>query len=176
MKTNYRLLLIILITSLVAVQSYALTPTAKATKKTTGGLSVSVTTSTAGGNYTPRNIAAIWIEDNAGIYVKTLLVNAKKQMRFLTNWLAKNPNAEVVDASTGATTNDYGQLTGTWNGTDVAGNVVADGTYRVCMEMSDSNGTGNYAYFTFTKGAAADKQTPANKPSFSDISLVWTPK
>ena len=175
MKTNYRLI-IIFVASLIAIQSYAVAPNSKSTKKTAGSLSVSATTSTAGGNYAPRNIAAIWVEDNAGIYVKTLIVNAKRYMRHLTNWLAKNPNTEVVDASTGATSSDYGILTGTWNGTDAAGNVVADGTYRVCMELTDSNGTGNYAYFTFTKGAAADKQTPANKPSFSDISIAWTPK
>jgi hypothetical protein len=36
--------------------------------------------------------------------------------------------------------------------------------------------TGNFSYFAFTKGAAVDKQTPGDKPSFSNISISWTPK
>ena len=37
--------------------------------QTKGSLAVSVTTSSAGGNFAPRNILAIWIEDNSGKFV-----------------------------------------------------------------------------------------------------------
>ena len=46
--------------------------------QTNGTLSVSVTTSSTGGNYAPRNIVAIWIEDSSGKLVKTLLAYAKE--------------------------------------------------------------------------------------------------
>lgn len=51
--------------------------------QTSGTLSVSVTTSSAGGNYTPRNILAIWVEDSSGKFVKTLLVYANARMTHL---------------------------------------------------------------------------------------------
>jgi len=44
--------------------------------QTNGTLAVSVTTSSTGGNYAPRNIVAIWVEDNSGKFVKTLLAYA----------------------------------------------------------------------------------------------------
>ncbi len=44
--------------------------------QTNGTLSVSVTTGSAGGNYAPRNVLAIWIEDSSGKFVKPLLAYA----------------------------------------------------------------------------------------------------
>ena len=172
---KYRLSTILLFTFFITLYVNALKPSTSAII-TNGNLSVTVTTSSAGGEYTPRNVVAIWVEDNNGVFVKTLLVNAKRQMRFLTNWLGKNPDGNSVDASTGATVNSYSTLTATWNGTDVAGNILANGTYRLCIELSDANATGNFSYFVFTKGAAVDKQTPTDKPSFSNITISWTPK
>jgi len=176
MKMNFRLLLIVILTSLITLQGKAIKPVAEIIAKTNGNLSVSVTTSTAGGKYAPRNLVAIWVEDNNGVFVKTLLVNAKRQIKYLTNWLTKNPEGNSVDALTGATVNSYNTLTATWNGTDIAGIVVNNGTYRLCMELSDMDDTGNFSYFTFTKGATVDKQTPTDKPSFSNITFSWTPK
>ncbi|MBK8491329.1 MAG: hypothetical protein IPL49_10675 [Saprospirales bacterium] len=40
--------------------------------QTSGELSVTVTTSATPGNFAPKNIVAIWIEDEAGNFVKTL--------------------------------------------------------------------------------------------------------
>ncbi len=44
--------------------------------------------------------------------------------------------------------------------------LVADGAYKVCMELTDKNGTGNYSLYPFTIGAIASTQTPANTSSF----------
>lgn len=140
----------------------------------TSGLSVSAVTSTAGGSYAPRNIVAIWVETNSGTFVKSLAVYAEARKSDLTNWQAKSMG-NTVDAATGATRPAFGTVTATWNGKDVTGNVVADGTYKVCMELTDKGGTGNFSSFTFTKGAAAGTKTPANVPSFSTISIKWMP-
>jgi hypothetical protein len=140
----------------------------------TTGLIVSVVTSSAGGGYAPKHVVAIWIEDNAGKFIKTLTVYAQARAYDLTNW--ENSSAgNSVDAVTGATQSSFGTIYGSWNGTDVSGKVVADGTYKVCMELTDKSSTGNFASFTFTKGTVAQTQTPANVTSFSSVSIKWMP-
>lgn len=147
--------------------------------QTDGILSVSVTTSSAGGNFAPKNIEAIWIQDDAGNFVKTLLANAATRKTHLNTWqaitLASGSEYNVVDAVTGSTKTSHGTRTCTWNGTNVSGTIVADGTYHLYMELTDKNATGNISSFTFVKGTSADSQTPANEPSFSNISLDWQP-
>jgi len=140
----------------------------------TTGLFVSTVTSTTGGGYSPRNVVAIWIENNSGVFVKTLTVKAAERKYDLTKWESSS-KGNTVDASTGATLTSFGTVTGIWDGTDVSGKVVADGTFKVCMELTDKSATGNFSSFTFTKGAVAATQTPANTPSFSSVSIKWMP-
>ena len=144
--------------------------------QTSGNLNVSVTTSSAGGNYAPRNIVAIWIEDASGNFVKTLLANAEKRITHLNTWeTATNKKGVMynrVDAVTGATLNSHGPRNCTWNGTDYNKNLVVDGIYYVCMELTDKNATGNFSKFAFTKGENSTV-TPANVASFSSLSIKW---
>jgi len=144
-----------------------------------GTLTITATTSSAGGNYAPKNIVAIWIEDTQGNFVKTLLAYAQNRKTHLNTWEASTTAAgspfNTVDAITGATKSSHATRTCTWNGTDVNGTIVADGTYRIRMELSDKNSTGNYSTFTFTKGPDAENQAPGNVPSFSSITLNWEP-
>lgn len=138
------------------------------------GLYVTAITSTAGGNYSPRNIVAIWVTDNSGKFVKTLTFYAAQRKTDLTNWVAAS-GFNTTDAVTGATRTSFGTITAKWNGTNTSGTVVADGTYNVCMELTDKGGTGNYSQFAFTKGASELNFTPANVSSFSSISIKWMP-
>ncbi len=145
--------------------------------QTTGTLSVSVATSSTGGNYAPRNILAIWVEDNSGKFVKTLLAYADKRKTHLNTWEASTTVAgsvfNSVDAITSATQGSHATRTCIWNGTTYSKALVPDGDYKLRMELTDKNGTGNTASFTFTKGPGAQKLTPTNVPSFSSISLSW---
>lgn len=147
--------------------------------QTPGTLTVSATTSSAGGNFAPKNIVAIWIEDAQGNFVKTLLAYAQTRKTHLNIWEASTTAAgspyNTVDAITGATKTSHGTRTCTWNGTDVNGNLVADGTYKVRMELTDKNGTGNYSTFTFAKDTLPVNLTPADVPSFSTIGITWEP-
>jgi len=142
--------------------------------KTDGSLSVSVTTTTYNGKYTPRHVLAIWVESSAGTYVKTLLANAAARKQYLTNWLSSS-SGNTTDAVTGATLNSHGTRTCTWDGTNVSGTTVGDGDYKVCMEFTENDGTGKYATFTFTKGTNNDTQSTASKSNFTDVNLQWTP-
>ncbi|MGE0018682.1 MAG: DUF2271 domain-containing protein [Draconibacterium sp.] len=145
--------------------------------QTTGTLSVSVATSSAGGNYAPRNVFVIWIENASGNFVKTLTANAEKRIQYLYKWSAstsaKSTQYNRVDAVTGATLSSHGTRTGIWNGTNYNKSLVPDGTYYVCFELTDKHAQGNYSRFAFTKGAD-NKVTPANVTGFSKISIQWT--
>lgn len=143
---------------------------------TTGTLTIAVTTSSNGGIYAPRNIEAIWIQDNSGKFVKTLLVNAGTRIRYLTNWNTSS-GGNIIDAISGATQSTHGVRTATWNGTNAAATraVVQDGTYKILMELTDINGTGNLNNFSFTKGPNSQVITPLSVPSFSNITISWSP-
>lgn len=144
--------------------------------QTTGSLSVSVTTASTGGTYSPKNVFVIWIEDASGNFVKTLTANAEKRIQYLYKWSAstsaKTTRYNRVDAVTGATLGGHGTRTGTWNGTDYNKNLVPDGTYYVCFELTDKHAQGNYSRFAFTKGAT-NSLSPANVTGFSNISIQW---
>lgn len=146
--------------------------------QTNGTLSVSVTTSSAGGNYAPRNIVAIWIEDSSGKFVKTLLAYANNRKTHLNIWENSTTTAgsafNIADAISGATLSSHGTRTCQWNGKDYTGKLMADGDYKVRMELTDKNSSGNIASFTFAKGPNAQTLTPANVASFSSVSLSWT--
>lgn len=139
---------------------------------TAGTLSISASTSTAGGGYSPRNVVAIWIKTSSGTFVKSLMVLAATRKYDLSNWVS-NSSQNTTNATTGATQSSYATRTCTWNGTNTSGTVVANGDYKVCMELCD--GLLSYKEFTFTKGPTAASLTPANAGSFSSISISWTP-
>lgn len=147
--------------------------------QTSGTLTVTTTTSAAGGNYAPRNVVAVWIEDEAGNFVKTLLAYANNRKTHLNNWQASTAAAgseyNTVDAITGATKSNHGTRTCSWDGTSFEGTDMADGTYYVWMELTDKNSTGNFSSFSFTKDGEPENITPLNKPSFSAIEIDWLP-
>ena len=55
------------------------------------------------------------------------------------------------------------------------GTIVEDGEYKVWMELTDKNATGNYSSFTFNKSTTPEIFQPANVPSFSSITITWEP-
>jgi len=146
--------------------------TTSAVTNTPGTLTVSTLTSAAGGGYSPKHVVAIWIENSSGVFVKSLLVLANAQKKDLTNW-SSNTAKNVTNATTGATQSSHAVRTATWNGTNVSGVVVTDGTYKACFELAD--GASKFSTFNFTKGAVASTVSPANVTCFANISIVWTP-
>lgn len=147
--------------------------------QTQGQLSISVKTVTNNGQYKPKNILAIWIEDaSTNTFVKTRLFRSQSTnyRMYLTKFkTATNSTYNVVDAVTGSTYPAHSTRTATWDGTDVSGNIVTDGNYNVCIEFTESNGTGPYTSFTFNKSDQAVTLTPTNTTNFQNISIIWTP-
>ncbi len=142
-------------------------------------MSISVTTVTHNGQYKPKNILAIWIEDaSTNSFVKTRLFRSQNTSyrKYLTKFkAATNSTYNVVDAQTGATYPSHSTRTATWDAKDVNGNIVPDGNYNVCIEFTESNGTGPYAYYTFNKSNQAITLTPENTANFQNVNITWTP-
>lgn len=148
-----------------------------ATAQTAGTLTFSVTTSSSGG-FSPKNIVAIWVQDGTNAFVKTKLKYAATQENRLLLWKAVS-GGNVVDAVTGATQSSHATRSIVWNGTNVAGSLVADGNYSIWVELSWGNNSSTQKASTsvsFTKGATVVHLTPASTANFSGITLDWTPE
>jgi len=142
---------------------------------TPGTLAVTIATSTYNGPYAPKHVLAIWVANNAGTFVKSLMVYAAARKPDLTNWLSATSVGNTTDAITGATLSSHGTRSCTWNGTNVSGTVVANGAYQLCVEYTESNGTGKLATFTFTKGTTATTVAASTLSGVSLSVLNWTP-
>lgn len=143
--------------------------------KTLGNLNVSVSASSYKGRYAPKHVMAVWVESTSGTFVKTLVAKAAERRQYLTNWLKATSNGNTTDALTGATLNSYNAVTCSWDGTNVSGSVVGDGTYNLRVEYTEDNGTGKIASFSFTKGTSVDTQSPVAASGVTVGELTWTP-
>ena len=87
---------------------------------TASRLQLAVTTTPTGGQYAPRNIVAVWIEDQAGTFVKTIDRWANTRKQHLVAWTIA-AGANDADAVSGATRLDHATpLAITWDLTDRA--------------------------------------------------------
>ncbi|MBS1120767.1 MAG: hypothetical protein H6Q90_2995 [Deltaproteobacteria bacterium] len=142
-------------------------------------VSATVTTTPNGGQYAPRNIVAVWIEDQAGTFVKTIGRYAATRKSHLVGWIAK-AGTNDVDAVSGATRQDHATpLTITWNLRDKQNVLVPDGTYTIRMELADSNantaGQNHQGTFSFVKGTAPQQQTALTNGGFINVSIDFQP-
>ena len=145
--------------------------------QTQGTFTLSLYTTSTGG-YSPKHLVAIWVENSNATFVKTkLLQSSGSNLDHLGLWTSRT-GSNTVDAVTGATLQTHGNITVVWNGTDVTGAVVPDGTYNVWVEMawaSSLTSGKTYSIFPFTKGPAAFQSTPGNLTNFYSINLNWVP-
>lgn len=163
----------------------------KAQTATDGTLTFTYT-QTAPTTLATKNVMAVWIEDNAGNFVKTKMKYVGSGTSdHLPSWTAKS-GGNVTDAVTGstrkpsgaapATPSAFGVKSFTWNGKGaVSGTTVLDGTYKVMIESSYCNpqpANGQHwllTSFTFNKSATAEHLTPTGDANFSAIDINWVP-
>jgi MYXO-CTERM domain-containing protein len=139
-------------------------------------LSVTVTTTPNGGQFAPRHVVAIWIEDSGGNFVKTIDRWAGVRISHLVAWIAKS--GQDADAVSGATIANHTQpLTMTWDLKNKAGTTVPDGTYTIRMELADDNTTqpaqNHQGTFTFVKGPTAQTQTNLSNGGFINTTISF---
>ena len=150
------------------------------------------------------NVLAVWIENGAGTFIKTRYRFASNSTKdHLPTWAAKSggtltncmaTTCNVTSATTGATRKatavattptsatpilNFGSKTVTWDGTNAAGTIVADGVYKVWVESSWNDGPNNIhneiISFTFNKGVAAEHLTPAGDTKINSVITDWAP-
>ncbi len=141
---------------------------------TPGTVSFTVKTVTAGGNYAPKHVLAIWIEKD-GVFVKTRKAMANQRKQYLYTWRASS-NYNVVDAITGSTINSHQTHTIEWDCSDLNGNIVPDGNYTLKIEFTDKHAQGPLFSIDFMKGTEAVVLTPPNQTNFINMSFSYTPQ
>ena len=146
-----------------------------------GALAVVYQTQSLNGRYAPKNCTAVWIETGDGAYVATLELSAGLRRPGLV-YFQDHACTEKLgpDAITSATRIDHVKPhMATWSGEDFAGNLVADGPYKLFIEVTESDKEpGELSEFDFTKGAAAfdiDAPVDVEGPLLS-VKLTWTPR
>ena len=147
--------------SLVMVSAFALwTMATGCASDSAEGKSVEITFDYVKKQGPGSNQYAVWIENENNEVVKTLFVTSfttKGRIRegepirrgytyrptcvptWVTNAKAEEMTDAGLDAFTGATPKEGGIQTFTWDFTDAAGNKVANGTYKVCVEATLKN-------------------------------------
>lgn len=168
-----------MLAAVLATTSFAQTP---------GTLTFSYTPTSHLGYSGTRNVLAIWVSTSSGTFVKTRVryggcnSTSDHLPTWATasggsSWNCMSSSCNVVDATTGCTLTSYSTKNISWDGTDVNGNVVADGNYRITIESCWDHGSSGRAtrVFVFTKGSSVDASTPPDDGNFTNISLTWTP-
>jgi hypothetical protein len=143
---------------------------ASAPAPATGMLQFTVLTKTLNGEYSPKNIGAIWIARSSGEFVKTLEVWASTRVRYLSRWRGES-GSNKVDAVTSATLKSHVSHTARWNLTDSSRAAVAPGEYKVIVEMTDHEGAGDTTEVPFTLGQPFSTM-PADQTHFVDMTLT----
>jgi hypothetical protein len=150
-------------------------------------LTLTFTTTAAGGHYSPRNVHAMYLTDVADKFVTTVGngTGAKRALwgnsraHDIQQWFAANPKPQPdIDARTGATETAYRTYTISWNWTQRDGSLVPDGTYKLKFEMTDDNATSNKfhrAEFPVTKGRTAWKIGPVTQGGYKDVVIQYAP-
>jgi hypothetical protein len=136
-------------------------------------LRLRVTTLPQGGQFAPKNVGAIWVEDADGHWVKTLAVWVGVSLRYLSRYLKANRNGNTVDAITSSSLTMHQEHEVSWNLSNASGGVVPDGTYHVLVEVTDRNGPGQVLDLEFIKGAAPQEIAAPDTPYFTGVELFY---
>jgi len=142
-------------------------------------LTATFTTTANGGNYAPNNVVAVWVEGPGGTFVRTIGRWSLARTQHLVAWNLK-AGAGDADAVSGATrSNHVAPLTVSWNLTDKQGQVVADGTYTIRMELADANSNtaaqNRQGTFTFVKSGTMQVQSGLANGGFNNVSITFDP-
>jgi hypothetical protein len=136
-----------------------------------------VTTVTARGQFAPKNVGALWIEDSGGKFVKSLEVWGGQRLPNLTSWVNVSGNNKV-DAVTSATHGSHGPHSGHWNCSDVNKASVVNAGYQACVSFTESD---TFPFFgatpptfcaPFNKGSGPATSSPPNQTNFTAMQLI----
>ena len=148
-------------------------------------MTINFTTKTLNGQYAPKNVGAVWIEDSSGKWIYTTdywnsQLNSGKLSTYAgvggpayckdlfgINWVTQPP----PDVVTSATLNGHQAHSSAWPLTDANGAPVPDGTYHLKIEMTEDDSAGATADFEFTKGPDPFSLTPADTNPVTGVKI-----
>jgi hypothetical protein len=133
-------------------------------------LAFDVLTAPQGGQYQPRNIGAIWVQDGNGAFMKSLEVWAGIRGRYLSKYAAARGNMPV-DVVGSATLSSHRTHHANWNMKDRSGAAAPSGKYTVFIEVTDADRTGKFAAVDFDTSAAPQTISPPDAQYFSAMKL-----
>jgi hypothetical protein len=134
-----------------------------------------------GSKYGPRNVGAIWIERQDGSFLRTLEVWGDTRREHLVAWRTASDENDM-DAVTSSTLKTHATHVATWDLTDLDGQPVAPGGYRIRVEFTEENSNGNAAdgpqiTVDFELDQVPDRvsvPTSGDASAFTDL-LLWAP-
>ncbi len=138
-------------------------------------VTVQVTTNPTSGKFSPKHALAVWITDSKGTFIKTLKIQANKQMKQLKQWI-NSSKKDKTDAVTGATLKKHITHNITWDCKDLKKKIVADGDYFINIEYSEINGEGPFIKIPFVKGKVNMSSTPKDTSAFSNMKVNYSIK
>lgn len=103
-------------------------------------LTFNFTTGSYYGRYAPRHCIAVWVTDENGDYVKSLQLNGRVPYYriMLAHWV-KASDWDSTDAVTSASIRNHTSHTVTWDLTDINGQRVPNGSYKLWVEQTEDN-------------------------------------
>jgi len=122
------------------------------------------------GEYAPKNIGAMWIENASGNFIRTIKVWAESKKDFLYEWLSISNN-NTVDAVTGATVSSHKTHEAIWDTRDKNGNRVPAGEYVLKVEINDQDTPGPVANYNFQVGAFPEILTYDDDTNFKNAEI-----
>ncbi len=121
---------------------------------------------------------AIWVEDTAGRYVRTLAVwgDKWKYLEELTDWWRFARNDRALNTTATRATRPAGEYRVAWNGLDDTGNPMPQGSYKINVEVSREHGTYARKSGTIACAAAPATITLPETAEFAPIVIAYGPR
>jgi hypothetical protein len=150
-------------------------------------LTLTFTTTAAGGEYQPRNCHVVYLTDSANHFITTVgngagtmrAIWANARANHVRQWYTSNPDtAGDIDARTSATRSNHSTYNITWNWKKRDGTSVPDGAYRIKFELTDDNYSQNKFHrteFAITKGRTPWTVGPVSQNGYNNVTLTYTP-
>ncbi|MBK8258541.1 MAG: DUF2271 domain-containing protein [Polyangiaceae bacterium] len=148
------------------------TPDACGGAAVTAGFRFRVRTSAVGGQFAPRNVGAIWIQNGQGQFVKTLERWGTTRAKWLLSFNEAS-GGNVVDAITGPTKVAHETHEVRWDVTDAAGCPSPAADYTIQLELTDRSGAGVTLGIPFVLAEPGVDLSPPDAPNFHDMAIDW---
>jgi len=161
---------------------------AAALAQTDGTARLEVTLQDYNGSST-RHYTVAWVTTGNGTFIKSLRKQGPSSWTssqwnaHCTTWNSARAGSTALDGYTSATAQNYTGTNNpvilTWNGRDVAGNLMPDGQYKFWVQYAEDQNvqgpvtTGGLAW---TKGSAGTTNTYPNQAgNFTNMRVTWVP-